>query len=281
MYDLRSLNTMLCKYKEITLKKHDWLLSLLFVVSMVTVFILDVLSKDAVEWFQGGAEIAEIIVNLSLSCAAGCIIYYISAFIPAQQEARRKEHEQLKVDEIIASRLRSILDRLSRVYITAYGSWDKFQDVVTHPLDETEFEELTKNIKPNETSVIGRFDVADESAARMPMTVEQHISEEIELIKVECEKLIQLERFLTADLIKCLCELQETAIINDWHILMDSKPMIISGQKWYSPKGNISNYSSQFKALDVKFREFQQLMLSFEHTASGGSYCKNLKEALG
>jgi hypothetical protein len=247
---------------------------------MVTVFILDFLSKDAVEWFQGGAEIAEIIVNLSLSCAAGCIIYYISAFIPAQQEARRKEHEQLKVDEIIASRLRSILDRLSRIYITAYGSWEKFQDIFAHPLDETEFEELTKNIKPNETSVIGRFDVADESAARMPMTVEQHISEEIELIKVECKKLIQLERFLSADLIKCLCELQETAIINDWHILMDSKPMIIAGEKWYSPKGNISNYSSQFKALDVKFRDFQELMLSFEHTASGGLYCKNLKEAL-
>lgn len=262
------------------MKNHDLALSLLFVVSMVVVFIFEVLAKDVVEWFQGGAELAEILVNLSLSCMAGCVIYYISAFIPAQQELKLKEHEQLKVDEIIASRVRSILDRLSRIYITAYGNWEKFQDIVVCPLDENEFEKLTKNISPNEASVIGRFDVTDESTERLPMTVEQHISEEINLIQIDCEKLLQLERFLSADLIKCLCELQETAIINDWHILMDSKPMIIAGKKWYSPKGSIANYSSQFKALDDKFREFQQLMLSFEHTASGGTYSKNLKEAL-
>ncbi|PQJ43140.1 hypothetical protein BTO00_14140 [Vibrio campbellii] len=263
------------------MKRHDWALSLLFVVSTVVVFIFEVAAKDAVEWFRGGSELAEILVNLSLSCMAGCVIYYISAFIPAQKELKQKRDEQLKVDEIIASRVRSILDHLSRIYIIAYGNWEKFQDIVIHPLDVQEFEKLTKSISPTEPGIIGRFDVNDEIDERLPMTVEQSISEEINLIKVDCEKLLQLERFLSADLIKCLCELQETAIINNWHILMDSKTMIIAGKAWYSPKGNIANYSSQFKALDVKFREFQKLMLTFEHTTSGGLYSRNLKEALG
>jgi hypothetical protein len=129
------------------LKKHDKILIALGTFSLVFVLIFEVIARDCTEWFAGAGELVSVLVNIFLSCLAGCIIYFISCYLPLREIERKRHEEQVKVDEIVAVHLRNVLDSISRIFIVAYGDWAKFESIVLNPLDEVEFKSIAKNIK--------------------------------------------------------------------------------------------------------------------------------------
>ena len=108
------------------------------------------------------------------------------------------------------------------------------------------------------------------------MTIAEFISEEIESIKTESEKILRLEKYISSDLIKMLSELEDVPIINNWRILIDDKPILINGVEYVSPSGAISNYFTYFKALDDIYKSFQKYMYQYRDTNSGHQYCTEL-----
>lgn len=259
------------------MKKHDKILIVLGTFSLVFVLIFEVIARDCTEWFAGAGELVSVLVNIFLSCLAGCIIYFISCYLPLREIERKRHEEQVKVDEIVAVHLRNVLDSISRIFIVAYGDWAKFESIVLNPLDEVEFKSIAKNIKPTDIAAISRSKFDPNTGVGYPMTVEDFIFESIENILGEHQKLFQLERFLSVDLIKTLSRTEQTQIISNWDTLMNDKPTVIGGQKYYYPKGDLANYSSAFKSLDESFRSFQSEILLLAHTEAGKQYSKAFK----
>lgn len=258
------------------MKLHDGLLIAAFIASLVVVVVFELIAKDWPEWFHGGNEIASILVSLSLSCAAGCIIYYISAYIPTKQEEKKRAEEQKKIDEITSIRLKKLLDSFSRILIVAHNNLPSYQEIMALPLSEEKFTNLTSNVKPSDPAVIGKPSKVSGNSARPTMTIAEFISEEIESIKIESEKILRLEKYISSDLIKMLSDLEDVPIINNWKVLIDDKPMLINGVEYVSPSGPISNYFTYFKALDDAYKSFQKYMYQYSGTKSGRQYCTEL-----
>lgn len=258
------------------MKLHDRLLIAAFIASLVVVVVFELIAKDWPEWFHGGNEVASILVSLSLSCAAGCIIYYISAYIPTKQEEKKRVEDQIKIDEITSIRLKKILDSFSRILIVAHNNLPSYQEIMALPITEKKFTNLTSNVKSSDAAVIGKPSKMSGNSARPTMTIAEFISEEIESIKIESEKILRLEKYISSDLIKMLSDLEDVPIINNWKVLIDDKPMLINGIEYVSPSGSISNYFTYFKALDDVYKSFQKYMYQYSGTNSGLQYCTEL-----
>jgi len=258
------------------LKLHDKLLIFSFIASLIVVVVFELIAKDAQEWFRGGSEVASILVNLSLSCAAGCIIYYISAYIPTRQEEKKRADDQVKIDEITSVRLKKVLDGFSRILIVAHNDISSYQEIMALPISEESFIKLTSSVRASDYAVISTSSKLSGNTARPSMTIAEFISEEIEGIKVESEKILRLEKYISSDLIKMLSDLEDVPIVNNWRVLIDDKPMLINGVKYVAPMGPISNYFSYFKALDDVYKRFQQYMYKYVSTKAGHQYCTEL-----
>ncbi|EPE2648679.1 hypothetical protein ACSG7X_000367 [Vibrio fluvialis] len=256
------------------MKFHDKLLVCLSVFSFVFVVIFDVFAKDSPEWFVGASELVTILVNIFLSCLAGCIIYFISCYLPLKEVERKQQDEQAKADEMIATHLKRILDQVSRIFIVSYGDMNKFEDIVLHPFDEDEFKAATKSVSPRDQAVISRTKYNEAAGESYLMTVEEFIFEAIDEILGESQKLFQLERFLSVDLIKAISSADKAQIINNWDTLMDDKSMVLGDGKYHCPKGNLASYSSHFKSLDIYYRRLQSELLTLKHTEVGCEYSK-------
>lgn len=265
---------------EFNLKLHDKILAAVFVISLIVVVIFDVIAKDSKELFYAGDEVASILVNLALSCAAGCIIYYISSYIPIQQEERKQIADQLKIDEITSIRLKKILDSFARILITAHNDISKFQEVMATPISKEKFTTNNFKIKSSDIAIFNTPSKISHVVPIPSMTIAEFIAEEINNIKEEVEKTLGLGRYISAELINTLSDLENVPVINNWHVLIDNKPILLNGVEYISSENPISEYYIYFKELDNAYKKLQQFMREYSHTHVGKQYCDEFDDFL-
>ena len=83
-----------------TLRKD---ISALFIVCLMTIFLIDFWLKGYVEWFSGGAKLGDIIYKLCLSYTSAFIFYFLVVHIKAQKDKTNINNYVIpKVERIIS-----------------------------------------------------------------------------------------------------------------------------------------------------------------------------------
>lgn len=93
--------------------------SILAILAMVSAFLLisfEFIFKETTELFQGGAEMAAILVSFSLSFLSGLLFYILTVYLPADEKRRRNAQSCIRTTRNVSSKIRHLLLRLNRQF---------------------------------------------------------------------------------------------------------------------------------------------------------------------